>query len=55
VSKKERGIPYTVSEARKAIMLHRMDPYHRDLMAWLCDELEKCRKGNREQPKTEDI
>lgn len=37
----EKGIPYSVREARGAAHSHRdMDVYHRHLMLWLCDELE---------------
>lgn len=36
-----RGIPYTLTEARLLLdSNHAMDPYHRDLMRWLIDQLE---------------
>jgi len=36
-----RGIPYTLSEVRKVVETQRMDPYHKELMSWLCDEIDK--------------
>ena len=35
------GTPYSVSEARGAAKSHNMDQYHRDLILWLCDEVER--------------
>ena len=32
--------PYTLSEAKKVLEKHVMDPYHRDLMQWLVDQLD---------------
>lgn len=37
---KERGTPYTAAEIRVVIATHAMDPYHRDLLRFLLDELE---------------
>lgn len=39
-----RGIPYTVSEARKVANGHQMDIYHKELMLWLCGRVEALEK-----------
>ena len=31
--------PYTIAEVRLVLAKHVMDPYHRDLMCWLVDQL----------------
>lgn len=36
-------IPYTISEAREAAISNKMDIYHKELILWLCDEVEKFR------------
>ena len=33
------GIPYTISEVRKVIAEHKMDPYHRDIMKFLLEQI----------------
>lgn len=38
---KDKGIPYTLDEAIVAARIQQMDPYHRDLILWLCDQLEE--------------
>ncbi len=37
----EKGIPYTVTEARIAAKHQSMDIYHKELILWLCDEVEQ--------------
>jgi len=37
----KRGIPYTVSEVRKVTETQSMDRYHKELMVWLCDEVDR--------------
>ena len=37
-------IPYTIKEAKYAAYNNKMDIYHKELILWLCDELEKVRK-----------
>jgi len=36
---KPRGIPYTTDEVEKALRLHAMDNYHRDLMQWMLERI----------------
>ena len=42
--KTPKGIPYTIKEAKYAAYNNKMDIYHKELILWLCDELEKVRK-----------
>jgi len=42
--KGERGIPYTVREARIVANTHKMDPHHRELMRFLVRKIEKAAK-----------
>ena len=36
------GTPYSVGEARKVVITHlMMQPYHRELILWLCDEVDR--------------
>ena len=38
----ERGIPFSVSEARMAANEHKdMDQYHQYIIFWLCDRVEE--------------
>ena len=37
----ERGIPYTVGEARTVVEMHKMDLYHKEIIEWLCDQVEE--------------
>ena len=42
------SIPFTIREARLAAEQHKdMDEYHRDMILWLCDEVERLEKLNR--------
>lgn len=36
-----RTISYTLKEARIVAETHQMDVYHKELMLWLCDEIDK--------------
>jgi len=49
---KERGVPYTISEAEAVLELQceYMNAYHRDLFAWSVAELKKLRYGDAEIP-----
>jgi hypothetical protein len=37
----ERGIPFSVSEARSAANSYKMDQYHQYIIFWLCDRVEE--------------
>jgi hypothetical protein len=47
VKKGERGIPYTLEEARKAVDTPDMDQYHKEIMSWLIYEVERLEKENK--------
>lgn len=38
---RKRGIPYSVREAKNVIKCHGMNIYHRELMSFLIDEVER--------------
>ena len=43
----EYGTPYSLEEARIALTKDKyIDEYHRELMSWLCDEVERLEKEN---------
>ena len=43
-TKQDFGTPYSVEEARYVVKTHGgMDRYHRELLTWLCDEVERLR------------
>jgi hypothetical protein len=47
-TKEGYGTSYTVTEARKVANDQKMDTYHKELILWLCDRVEKADKYIRE-------
>ena len=50
------GTPYSVAEARGASDSHNhMDEYHKHLMLWLCDEVDRLNKMVPKGKRTEEV
>ncbi len=44
----QTGIPPSIGEVRLVLQEHKMDAYHRFLMTWLADRVERLQEENQE-------